>query len=129
MPPCVGTQKKIAFVKGANPNYDDLVVTLSGTALSEKPPFKVVGNWNRARYVFGRQVRPCLPLVLHALVPHPEKVGLRGIMPQSEGNRGQGTLGAQNRLFHGDNVLQVVENIGGRDRGRTGDLIVANTGD
>ena len=39
MQPCVGTQKKIAFVQGANPNYDDLVVTLSGTAISEKPPF------------------------------------------------------------------------------------------
>jgi len=39
MQPCVGTQKNIAFAQGANPNYDDLVVTLSGTALSEKPPF------------------------------------------------------------------------------------------
>jgi integrase len=42
------------------------------------------------------------------------------------GNRGRGTVGAQNRLFDEDNVPQVLENIGGRDRGRTGDLIVAN---
>jgi len=42
------------------------------------------------------------------------------------GNRGQGTVGAQNGLFDEGNIPQMFENIGGRDRGRTGDLIVAN---
>jgi Bacterial Ig-like domain (group 2) len=42
MQPCVGTQKSIAFVKGSNSDYDDIVLTLSGTTLSEKPPYKVV---------------------------------------------------------------------------------------
>ena len=73
MQPCVGTQRKITFVKGANPSYDDIVLTLSGAAVSEKPPFKVVEVNGTERSTFsGRQVRPCSPLVLHALVLRPK---------------------------------------------------------
>jgi hypothetical protein len=42
MQPCVGTRRTIAFAKGANPGYDDIVLTLSGTKLTEKPPYEVI---------------------------------------------------------------------------------------
>ena len=43
-------------------------------------------------------------------------------------NLAVGTLAraAQTRPFEVDNIPEVIESIGGRDRGRTGDLIVAN---
>jgi hypothetical protein len=59
MQPCVGTQRKITFVKGANPSYDDIVLMLSGTAVSEKPPFKVVevNGTERSTFSGGKYVR------------------------------------------------------------------------
>ena len=42
MLPCVESHRDITFVKSTNPGYDEIVVTLSGTKLSEKPPYKVV---------------------------------------------------------------------------------------
>ena len=43
------------------------------------------------------------------------------------GKFGQGTIGAQSDQFHLRLEAEVAEKIGGRDRDRTGDLIVANT--
>ena len=44
-------------------------------------------------------------------------------------NSGQGTVGAQSRLFQEDDVPQVLENIGGREGIRTPGLLVANRGE
>jgi integrase len=43
------------------------------------------------------------------------------------GRAGQGTVGAQSDQFRLEMDSQVVENVGGRDRDRTGDLLVAKT--
>jgi hypothetical protein len=51
--PCVGTEKTLSFVKGANPDYDDIVLTLSGTTLSAKPPYKVVEVSGTERKMFS----------------------------------------------------------------------------
>jgi hypothetical protein len=42
MLPCYENHEEISFVKGPNPGYDDIVLTLTGTALTEKPPYEVV---------------------------------------------------------------------------------------
>ena len=42
------------------------------------------------------------------------------------GRAGRGTVGAQSNQFRLEMDSQTIENNGGRDRGRTGDLIVAN---
>jgi len=51
--PCVRTQKEISFVKGANPDYDDMVLTLSGTTLSEQRPYKITEVSETERRVFS----------------------------------------------------------------------------
>jgi hypothetical protein len=42
LPPCYENKRNIAFVKGADPDYDDIVLTLSGTDMSNRPPFDIV---------------------------------------------------------------------------------------
>jgi Bacterial Ig-like domain (group 2) len=42
MQPCVRSEERITFQKGANPEYDDMLLTLSGTALTEHPPYKII---------------------------------------------------------------------------------------
>lgn len=40
--PCVRSDKKISFAPGANPDYYDMILTLSGTTLAEEKPYKLV---------------------------------------------------------------------------------------
>ncbi len=42
MLPCYENHTEVTFVKGTNPGYDDIVLTPSGTKLSDKPPYRVV---------------------------------------------------------------------------------------
>jgi hypothetical protein len=53
MLPCVSFEKTIDFVRGANPDYDDMVLTLSGTKLSDGPPSKVVAVTGTERRIFS----------------------------------------------------------------------------
>lgn len=40
--PCYRHQRKIKFVKGTNPEYDDVVLTRSGTTLTKEAPYKAI---------------------------------------------------------------------------------------
>jgi hypothetical protein len=57
--PCYRRQRIIKFVKGADPEYDEVVVTLSGTTLTKEAPYKAIavsevqrGHWSEGKYVF-----------------------------------------------------------------------------
>jgi hypothetical protein len=58
MLPCYKNRRNITFVKGAEAGYDDLVLTLSGTVLTKKPPFKAVklNQVERRRFSEGKYV-------------------------------------------------------------------------
>jgi len=59
MLPCVSFVKTIEFVRGANPDYDDMILTLSGTKLSDARPYKAVAIEGTERRIFadGKYIR------------------------------------------------------------------------
>ena len=53
MLPCVSFEKTIEFVRGANPDYNDMILTLSGTKLSDAQPYKAVAIKGTERRIFA----------------------------------------------------------------------------
>ena len=56
--PCYGNERELTFTPGTNSEYYDLMVTLSGTDMSPKPPFHLrkVSGAERLQFENGRYV-------------------------------------------------------------------------
>jgi len=56
--PCYKNQRELKFVPGSNPDYNDIVLTLSGTDMPPNPPYKVhdVRGTQRLRFQEGKYV-------------------------------------------------------------------------
>ncbi len=56
--PCFGYQRDLKFVPGANSEFDDIVLTLSGTDMTQKPPFSLhkASGVERLRFENGKYV-------------------------------------------------------------------------
>lgn len=56
--PCFGYQRDLKFVHGANADYDDILLTLSGTDMAQKAPFNLhkVSGVERLRFENGKYV-------------------------------------------------------------------------
>ena len=56
--PCYGYQRDLKFVPGANSEYDDIVLTLSGTDMSDKAPYNLhkVSGTDRMHFQEGKYV-------------------------------------------------------------------------
>lgn len=57
--PCYGNHRELQFVPGANPDYYDIVLTLSGTDMNPEPPYKLhkVSGMERLRFEEGKYVQ------------------------------------------------------------------------
>ena len=57
--PCYANRKKLKFVKGGNPDYFDIVLTLNGTDVTETGPFRIrrVSGVERLRFTHGKYFR------------------------------------------------------------------------
>jgi hypothetical protein len=62
--PCYRNRREITFVKGADPEYNDIIVTLSGTApkKKQKPPVAMDVNEVEHRHFFEGLIHPRVTL-------------------------------------------------------------------